>query len=112
MIRNSETILVREMLLAYLRKVTAMRKASRSRPERAAPVLKVKHGQEETWRNASAGTAELSDLRRPDGDTTFFVMLVAFSTMDNNKLKIVAGSMRDAFGVQTEKRFSGIMKMQ
>ena len=33
---------------------------------------------------------------------SFFVMLVAFSTMDNNKLKIVAGSMRDAFGVQTK----------
>ncbi len=33
---------------------------------------------------------------------SFFVMLVAFSTMDNNKLKIVAGSMRDAFGVQTQ----------
>ena len=30
---------------------------------------------------------------------SFFVMLVAFSTMDNNKLKIVAGSMRDAFGM-------------
>ena len=41
---------------------------------------------------------------------SFFVMLVAFSTMDNNKLKIVAGSMRDAFGVQTEKRFSGIIE--
>ena len=31
---------------------------------------------------------------------SFFVMLVAFSTQDSNKLKIVAGSMRDAFGVQ------------
>ena len=41
---------------------------------------------------------------------SFFVMLVAFSTMDNNKLKIVAGSMRDAFGVQTEKRYSGIIE--
>jgi chemotaxis protein MotB len=41
---------------------------------------------------------------------SFFVMLVAFSTMDNNKLKIVAGSMRDAFGVQTEARFSGIIE--
>ena len=30
-------------------------------------------------------------------------MLVAFSTMDNNKLKIVAGSMRDAFGVQNQR---------
>lgn len=41
---------------------------------------------------------------------SFFVMLVAFSTMDNNKLKIVAGSMRDAFGVQTDKRYSGILE--
>jgi chemotaxis protein MotB len=41
---------------------------------------------------------------------SFFVMLVAFSTMDNNKLKIVAGSMRDAFGVQSEKRYSGIIE--
>jgi chemotaxis protein MotB len=41
---------------------------------------------------------------------SFFVMLVAFSTMDNNKLKIVAGSMRDAFGVQSEARYSGIIE--
>jgi chemotaxis protein MotB len=41
---------------------------------------------------------------------SFFVMLTAFSTMDNNKLKIVAGSMRDAFGVQTQARYSGIVE--
>ena len=41
---------------------------------------------------------------------SFFVMLVAFSTMDNNKLKIVAGSMRDAFGVQMQARYSGIIE--
>jgi len=41
---------------------------------------------------------------------SFFVMLVAFSTMDNNKLKIVAGSMRDAFGVQNAARYSGIIE--
>jgi len=41
---------------------------------------------------------------------SFFVMLVAFSTMDNNKLKIVAGSMRDAFGVQSDVRYSGIIE--
>src|SRR6202051_1248789 len=41
---------------------------------------------------------------------SFFVMLVAFSTMDNNKLKIVAGSMHDAFGVQSEARYSGIIE--
>jgi chemotaxis protein MotB len=40
----------------------------------------------------------------------FFVMLVAFSTQDSAKLKIVAGSMRDAFGVQTEVRYSGIVE--
>jgi chemotaxis protein MotB len=37
------------------------------------------------------------------------VMLVSFSTMDNNKLKAVAGSMREAFGVQTDARFSGVI---
>ncbi len=41
---------------------------------------------------------------------SFFVMLVAFSTMDNQKLKIVAGSMRDAFGSQTQVRYSGIIE--
>jgi chemotaxis protein MotB len=41
---------------------------------------------------------------------SFFVMLVSFSTMDLNKLKVVAGSMKDAFGVQTDKRFSGIIE--
>src|SRR4026208_35322 len=41
---------------------------------------------------------------------SFFVMLVAFSTQDSNKLKIVAGSMREAFGVQTESRHSGIIE--
>ena len=40
----------------------------------------------------------------------FFVMLVAFSTQDSNKLKIVAGSMRDAFGVQSDARYSGIVE--
>src|ERR1700712_3579920 len=41
---------------------------------------------------------------------SFFVMLVAFSNQDQQKLKIVAGSMREAFGVQTEARFSGIIE--
>jgi chemotaxis protein MotB len=41
---------------------------------------------------------------------SFFVMLVSFSTMDNQKLKIVAGSMRDAFGVQAEARYSAIIE--
>jgi chemotaxis protein MotB len=39
----------------------------------------------------------------------FFVMLVAFSTQDQQKLQIVAGSMRDAFGVQYA-RFSGVVE--
>src|ERR1700749_610539 len=40
---------------------------------------------------------------------SFFVMLVAFSTQDQQKLKIVAGSMRDGFGVQ-QSRYSGIVE--
>src|SRR4051812_46293761 len=42
----------------------------------------------------------------------FFVMLVAFSTQDQTKLRIVAGSMRDAFGVQDRVRYSGIIEVQ
>src|SRR5438477_11706422 len=41
---------------------------------------------------------------------SFFVMLVAFSNQDQQKLKIVAGSMREAFGVQTEARYTGIIE--
>lgn len=41
---------------------------------------------------------------------SYFVMLVAFSNQDSDKLKIVAGSMREAFGVQTETRLSGIVE--
>ncbi len=42
---------------------------------------------------------------------SFFVMLVAFSSQDQEKLKMVAGSMRDAFGVQDQARFSGIIEV-
>jgi chemotaxis protein MotB len=41
----------------------------------------------------------------------FFVMLVAFSTQDSAKLQVVAGSMRDAFGVQDRVRYSGIIEV-
>ena len=40
---------------------------------------------------------------------SFFVMLVAFSTQDKQKLEIVAGSMRDAFGVQ-QVRYNGVVE--
>ena len=40
---------------------------------------------------------------------SFFMMLVAFSTQDKAKMQIVAGSMRDAFGVQTVK-YNGIVE--
>ena len=41
---------------------------------------------------------------------SFFVMLLAFSSQDQAKLQIVAGSMRDAFGVQSEARYAGIVE--
>jgi chemotaxis protein MotB len=40
---------------------------------------------------------------------SFFVMLLAFSSQDKTKLQIVAGSMRDAFGVQTVK-YNGLVE--
>jgi chemotaxis protein MotB len=41
----------------------------------------------------------------------FFVMLVAYSTQDQAKLQVVAGSMREAFGVQDKIRYSGIIEI-
>jgi chemotaxis protein MotB len=41
----------------------------------------------------------------------FFVMLVAFSTQDSAKLQLVAGSMREAFGVQDRIRYSGVIEV-
>jgi chemotaxis protein MotB len=41
----------------------------------------------------------------------FFVMLVSYSTQDQVKLQIVAGSMRDAFGVQERVRYSGVIEV-
>ncbi|GJD49492.1 Motility protein B [Methylobacterium crusticola] len=41
---------------------------------------------------------------------SFFVMIAAYSTQDQKKLQAVAGSMRDAFGVNKESRFNGIIE--
>ena len=41
---------------------------------------------------------------------SFFVMLVAFSNQDAKKVQAVAGSMRDAFGVQPIAQYSGVVK--
>ena len=43
---------------------------------------------------------------------SYFVMLVAFSNQDEHKLQVVAGSMRDAFGVQNNVRYSGLIEVQ
>ena len=41
---------------------------------------------------------------------SFFVMVAAYSTQDQKKLQLVAGSMRDAFGVSRESRYAGIIE--
>ena len=42
---------------------------------------------------------------------SFFVMVAAYSTQDKQKLQIVAGSMREAFGNQPDIRLSGIVEV-
>src|ERR1700761_5843963 len=42
---------------------------------------------------------------------SFFVMLVAFSSQDSQKVAALSGSMRDAFGVQDRVRFSGVLEV-
>jgi chemotaxis protein MotB len=41
---------------------------------------------------------------------SFFVMLVAMSSQNKEKMQIVAGSMREAFGSQKENRLDGIVE--
>ena len=43
---------------------------------------------------------------------SFFVMIAAYSTQDQKKLQLVAGSMRDAFGVTKESRYAGIVEQE
>lgn len=42
---------------------------------------------------------------------SFFVMLTAYSTMDQRKMQAVAGSMADAFGVMKDSRLAGIVEV-
>ena len=42
---------------------------------------------------------------------SFFVMLVAFSNQDLKQMRAVAGSMREAFGVQDKFHYAGITEM-
>jgi chemotaxis protein MotB len=41
---------------------------------------------------------------------SFFVMVAAYSTQDQKKLQLVAGSMRDAFGSTKDSRLAGIIE--
>ena len=42
----------------------------------------------------------------------FFVLIISFSIQDKEKLEVVAGSMRDAFGVKDVARKAGISRSQ
>jgi chemotaxis protein MotB len=42
---------------------------------------------------------------------SFFVMLTAYSTQNKEKMQAVAGSMREAFGSQRERRYDGIIEL-
>lgn len=41
----------------------------------------------------------------------FFAMMLAFSRPDTGKMAIVAGSMREAFGVKHEARYAGVIEL-
>jgi chemotaxis protein MotB len=43
---------------------------------------------------------------------SFFVMLVAFSNQDSKQMRAVAGSMREAFGVQFKQHYAGLTEME
>ncbi len=41
----------------------------------------------------------------------FFILIISFSIQDEKKMQIVAGSMRDAFGVERQTRRSGVIEI-
>ena len=42
----------------------------------------------------------------------FFVLIISFSIQDEKKLQVVAGSMKDAFGVRSDTRKSGMIEIE
>lgn len=42
----------------------------------------------------------------------FFVLIISFSIQDEQKLQVVAGSMREAFGVREDNRKKGVIEVQ
>ncbi len=42
----------------------------------------------------------------------FFVLLISFSIQDKEKLQVVAGSMREAFGIKYEQRKAGMIEKE
>lgn len=42
----------------------------------------------------------------------FFVLIISFSIQDKEKLQVVAGSMRDAFGIKFEARKAGMIEIE
>ncbi|MFV2093679.1 MAG: flagellar motor protein MotB [Hyphomicrobiales bacterium] len=42
----------------------------------------------------------------------FFVLIISFSIQDDEKMQVVAGSMRDAFGVKAISRRAGMMEIE
>ncbi|MDD7911834.1 flagellar motor protein MotB [Pseudovibrio exalbescens] len=41
----------------------------------------------------------------------FFVLIISFSVQDQQKLQVVAGSIRDAFGIKQESKRTGIIEL-
>ena len=42
----------------------------------------------------------------------FFVLIISFSIQDDQKLQVVAGSMRDAFGIRYVERRAGMIEKE
>ena len=42
----------------------------------------------------------------------FFVLIISFSIQDQQKLQVVAGSMKDAFGIREQQQKSGVIERQ
>ncbi len=74
-------------------------------PRRRAVILKLPEQEEERY-GAPAWVVTYGDMMSLL--LCFFVMLLAFSTMEAERFKVVSGYIRDAFGVQAQRRHDEI----
>ena len=74
-------------------------------------MIKTKYSQRRIGENKRSGSWLVTYADLMTILVCFFVLIVSYSIQDQVKMEVVAGSMRDAFGVAEERRYAGDFKL-